>query len=146
MPQQTENLSFTVGDFVSDIDYSEARHVLDLTTSKQKELRRQRSQTLFTQLLLKRTYTRVCELLDSECTVQKSSPLSIIDTNKRKLSSDDHQVPSLSAKKSKPSVDADVLQFLRELNAVKVLPSDDIEFSSCCTTVYEANRPIVCVV
>ncbi|UJR08952.1 hypothetical protein I4U23_013204 [Adineta vaga] len=125
MPQQTENLSFTVDDFVSDIDYSEARQLLDLTIVKQKELRRQRSQALFTQLLLKRTYKRVCELLDSECTVKKSSPLSTIDTNKRKLSSDDHEVPSSSTtttKKSKASVDADILQFLRELNAVKVLP------------------------
>ncbi|CAF4922735.1 unnamed protein product, partial [Rotaria socialis] len=56
MPQQNEHLSFKSDAIVSDIDYSEARTILDLTITKQKELRRQRSQTLHTQLLLKRTY------------------------------------------------------------------------------------------
>ncbi|CAF1269952.1 unnamed protein product [Adineta steineri] len=121
MPQQTERLSFIADDCVSDIDYSEARNILDLTTIKQKQLRRQRSQSLYTQLLLKRTYTHVCQLLDSDCTVKKSLPLAIIDTNKRKLSSDDHQVPTMN-KKSKTCADNDILQFLQELNAVKILP------------------------
>ena len=121
MPQQNEHLSFTPDDFVSDIDYSEARNVLDLTTLKQKQLRRQRVHSLHTQLLLKRTYTHVCELLDSDCIIKKSLPLSTIDTNKRKLSSDDHEVP-LTNKKLKSFMDNDILLFLRELNAVKVMP------------------------
>jgi hypothetical protein len=121
MPQQTEHLSFISDDFVSDIDYSEARNVLDLTTLKQKQLRRQRAQSLHTQLLLKRTYTHVCQLLDSDCSIKKSLPLSTIDTNKRKFSSNDHEVPSMN-KKSKHFMDNDILQFLRELNAVKVIP------------------------
>lgn len=122
MPQQKERLSFTSNEFVSDIDYSEARNILDLTTTKQKQLRRQRSQSLYTQLLLKRTYIHVCELLDSDCLVKKPSPLSTIDTNKRKLSSNDHEVPSSINKKSKSLMDNDVLQFLREINSVKALP------------------------
>ncbi len=121
MPQQTEHLSFISDDFVSDIDYFEARNVLDLTTLKQKQFRRQRAQSLHTQLLLKRTYTHVCQLLDSDCSIKKSLPLSTIDTNKRKFSSNDHEIPSMN-KKSKNFMDNDILQFLRELNAVKVLP------------------------
>jgi hypothetical protein len=121
MPQQNEHLSFTSDDFVSDIDYSEARNILDITTTKQKQLRRQRSQRLYPQLLLKRTYTHVCDILDSDCLVKKPVPLSTIDTIKRKLSSDDHEVPSQN-KKSKNLMDKDILQFLRELNSVKVLP------------------------
>jgi len=122
MPQQTERLSFISDDFVSDIDYSEARNVLDLTTLKQKQLRRQRAQSLHTQLLLKRTYTHVCQLLDSDCSIKtKSLPLSTVDTNKRKLSSDNHELSTVN-KKSKCLMNIDVLQFLRELNSVKVIP------------------------
>jgi hypothetical protein len=134
MPQQNEYHSFTSEPIVSHIDYSEAQNVLELTTTKQKELRRQRSQFLYKQILLKRTYTLVCELLDSDCSNSsneilkyQSSPLSAIDTNKRKISSDDDQS---IAKRSKSLMDKcyditnddDVLQFLRELNSVKVIP------------------------
>lgn len=101
--------------FVSDIDYSEAQNILNLTTIKQKQ---KRSHNLAKQLLLKRTYTHVCQLLESECTIKKSFPLATIDTNKRKLSPiDDYQV----LKKSKNSMDEDILQFLRELNSVKIV-------------------------
>jgi len=122
MPQQNGYLSITSDNFVSDMDYSEARHILDLTTTKQKQLRRQRSQPLSTQLLLKRTYTHVCQLLDSECLIKKPLPLSTVDTNKRKLSSDNHEVLSSLNKKCKSLMNNDILQFLHELNAVKVLP------------------------
>jgi hypothetical protein len=122
MPQQNDYLSITSDNFVSDMDYSEARHILDLTTTKQKQLRRQRSQPLSTQLLLKRTYTHVCQLLDSECLIKKPLPLSTVDTNKRKLSSDNHEVLSSLNKKCKSLMNNDILQFLHELNAVKVLP------------------------
>ncbi len=121
MPQQNDYLSFPSGDFVSDIDYSEARHILDLATTKQKQLRQRRSQTLCTQLLLKRTYVHVCQLLDSDCAIKKPLPLSTIDTNKRKISSDDHELPTIT-KKSKTLMDENILQFLRELNTVKVTP------------------------
>ncbi|CAF0946471.1 unnamed protein product [Rotaria sordida] len=134
MPQQNEHLSFTSDEFVFDMDYSEARNILDLTTTKQKQLRRQRSQTLYTQLLLKRTYVHVCELLNSDCLIEKPTPLSIVDTNKRKLSSDHHDVSSKS-KKCKNSIDNDILQFLRELNSVKVTNSEYIELSSCCSSI-----------
>jgi hypothetical protein len=135
MPQQNEYISFTSESIVSRIDYSEAQNILELTTTKQKELRRQRSQYLRKQILLKRTYTLVCELLDSDCSYSsnpipkyQSSPLSAIDTNKRKFSTaDDDQQPN---KKSKSLMDKcyditndnDVLEFLRELNSVKVTP------------------------
>jgi len=134
MPQQNECLSFSSNLFVSHIDYSEAQNILELTTTKQKQLRRQRSQFLYKQVLLKQTYTLVCELLDSDCSyspnqIQKCqiSPLSTIDTNKRKLSSDDHEIGPI-IKKSKSLMDKcyditndnDVLQFLRELNSVKI--------------------------
>lgn len=121
MPQQNDYLFLKSDEFTSDIDYSEVRNILDLTITKQKQLRRQRSQSLFTQLVLKRTYTNICQLLDSECTIKKPLPLSTVDTNKRKLSSslDDHEVPS---KKCKNMMNNDILQFLRELNAVKVTP------------------------
>jgi hypothetical protein len=121
MSQQNDYLSLKSDKFVSNIDYSEARNILDLTTIKQKQLRRQRRQPLHTQLLLQRTYTHVCQLLDSDCSIKKSLPLSTIDTNKRKLSSNDHDIPSIN-KKSKHFMDNDILQFLRELNAVKVIP------------------------
>ncbi|CAM4757178.1 unnamed protein product [Rotaria magnacalcarata] len=116
---------------VSDIDYSEARTILDLTITKQKELRRQRSQTLHTQLILKRTYLHVCQLLDSECSNENSKalPLSIVDTNKRKISSHNHDLSS-KTKKSKNSIDNDILQFLRELNSTKIANSEYIELSS----------------
>jgi hypothetical protein len=141
MPQQNEYLSFTSEPIVSHIDYSEAQIILELTTNKQKELRRQRSQFLHKQVLLKQTYTLVCELLDSDCSYSsnpipkyQSSPLSAIDTNKRKFSSDDQSIESIT-KKSKSLMDKcyditndnDVLQFLRELNSVKVTPSYDNE-------------------
>ncbi len=118
MPQQNGYLPITADNFVSDMDYSEARHILDLTTTKQK----QRSRPLSTQLLLKRTYTHVCQLLDSECLIKKPLPLSTVDTNKRKLSSDNHEVLSSLNKKCKSLMNNDILQFLHELNAVKVLP------------------------
>jgi hypothetical protein len=122
MPQQNDYLLFTSNDFVSDIDYSEARNILDLTTIKQKQLRRQRTQPLCTQLLLKRTYVHVCQLLDSDCSIKiKPLPLSTVDTNKRKLSSDDHELSTVN-KKSKCLMNNDVLQFLLELNSVKVIP------------------------
>ncbi len=107
--------------FKSDIDYSEARNILDLTTTKQKLLRRQHRQPLHTQLLLKRTYTHVCQLLDTDCSIEKPLPLSTVDTNKRKFSSNDHEV-LLITKKSKGAVNYDILQFLRELTAVKIIP------------------------
>lgn len=138
MPQQTEYYSLSSEPLVSHIDYSEAQTILDLTTRKQKELRRQRSPCLFKQVLLNRTLTVVCDLLDSDCSssssssysnpiaLYQSSPLSAIDTNKRKLAFDD--VQSNATKKSKSLMDKcyditnddDVLQFLRELNSVKV--------------------------
>ncbi len=99
MPQQNEYLSYSSNPFVSHIDYSEVQDILELTTTKQKQLRRQRSQVLYKQVLLKRTYTLICDLLDSDCSSSSSSnqidlypstPLSRIDTNKRKFSSDDH--------------------------------------------------------
>ena len=128
MPQQHERELFPSEHFVSDIDYSEARNVLDLTTSKQKQLRRQRSQALYTQLLLKRTYAHVCDLLDSDCTIRKCSPLSSVDTNKRRLYADDDDSDELKSVSKKlkdsraPSYDLahDLLQYLSELNAVKV--------------------------
>ncbi|CAF0846283.1 unnamed protein product [Didymodactylos carnosus] len=58
---------------VSCIDYSEAREILDLTTSKQKRLRRQRQNNLRTHLLLKRTYTLVCDVLCSDCCSEVNS-------------------------------------------------------------------------
>ncbi|CAF3863356.1 unnamed protein product [Rotaria sp. Silwood2] len=134
MPQQNESYSFSSNSIVSCIDYSEAQNILELTTTKQKQLRRQRSQVLYKQVLLKRTYTLVCDLLDSDCSYSsnqtykcQSSPLSTIDTNKRKLLSDDHELEPV-IKKSKSLMDKyydikndnDVLQFLRELNSVKV--------------------------
>lgn len=126
MPQQNDYLSLISNEFVSDIDYSEAQNILDLTTIKQKQLRRKRSQTLCTQLLLKRTYTHVCQLLDSDCIVKKKSlPLSTVDTNKRKSDDDNthqQQDEESNHKKSKIMMDNDILQFLRELNSVKVLP------------------------
>jgi hypothetical protein len=136
MPQQNECISFSSIPFVSRIDYSEAQDILELTTTKQKQLRRQRSQVLYKQVLLQRTYTLVCELLNSDCSYSSneiskspSSPLSAIDTNKRKLSSDDHELIPI-IKKSKSLMDKcyditndnDVLQFLRELNSVKITP------------------------
>ena len=135
MPQQNEYLSFASAQFVSNLDYSEARDILELTTNKQKQLRRQRSQLLSKQLLLRRTYTLVCDLLDSDCSNQNQtsqcSPLSTVDTNKRKLSSTDdhHEMSSMMMMKKSRSLmdrcfditnDHDVLQFLRELNSVKV--------------------------
>jgi hypothetical protein len=134
MPQENKCLSYSSNLFVSHFDYSEAQNILELTTTKQKQLRRQRSQVLYKQILLKRTYTLVCDLLDSDCSYSsnqideyQSSPLSTIDTNKRKLSSDDHELNSIT-KKSKSLMDKcyditndnDVLQFLRELNSVKI--------------------------
>ena len=94
----------------------------------QQQLRRQRSQALYTQLLLKRTYAHVCDLLDSDCTIRKCSPLSTVDTNKRRLPSsddDEHELKPVSKKLKDsrgPSYDLarDLLQFLSELNAVKV--------------------------
>ncbi|CAF0758621.1 unnamed protein product [Rotaria sordida] len=145
MPRQNECLSFSSNPLVSRIDYSEAQNILELTTTKQKQLRRERSQVLYKQVLLKRTYTLVCDLLDSDCSYSSSSstnqtykcslsPLSTIDTNKRKLSSDDHEIQPI-IKKSTSLMDKcydikndnDVLQFLRELNSVKVTSSDDNE-------------------
>ncbi|CAM2716614.1 unnamed protein product [Rotaria socialis] len=143
MPQQNEHLSFKSDAIVSDIDYSEARTILDLTITKQKELRRQRSQTLHTQLLLKRTYLHVCQLLDSECSNEKPKtlPLSIVDTNKRKISSHNHDLSS-KTKKSKNSIDNDILQFLRELNSTKIANSEYIELSSSV----RQSMPMVAVV
>ena len=134
MPQQSEYLSFC-NFLVSHIDYSEAQNILELTTTKQKQLRRQRSQVLYKHILLKRTYSLVCDLLDSDCSNQNAecqpAPLSKVDTNKRKLSSDndtiDDKIQS-TVKKSKNLMDNhynitnnnDILQFLHELNTVKV--------------------------
>jgi len=141
MPQQNECLLYSSNLFVSRIDYSEAQNILELTTTKQKQLRRQRSQFLHKQILLKRTYALVCDLLDSDCSYSsnqmdeyQSSPLSIIDINKRKLSSDDHELRPIT-KKSKSLMDRcyditndnDVLQFLRELNSVKITASNNNE-------------------
>ena len=124
MPQQNERPCFVTDYFVSDIDYSEARTILDITTTKQKQLRRQRSQALYTQLLLKRTYTNVCELLDSDCSLKKPLPLSTVDTNKRKLpSSSDDEMKSMNKKSrnhTEKCYDNEILQFLLELNSVKV--------------------------
>ncbi len=134
MPQQNECLSFSTNPFVSHMDYSEAQDILELTTTKQKQIRRQRSQMLYKQVLLKRTYALVCELLDSDCSYSsnqvhqyQSSPLTFIDTNKRKILSDDQDINPM-IKKSKSVMDKcyditndnDVLEFLRELNSVKV--------------------------
>lgn len=104
---------------ILDADYSQARNILDLTSNKQKQLRRQRTQRLLPQLLLKRTHVHVCQLLDSHCSIEKPLPLATVDTNKRK--SDDQQVPT-NSKKPKLVMDKDILQFLRELNAVKIPP------------------------
>jgi hypothetical protein len=131
MPQRNECLLFSSEIWVSHIDYSEAQNILELTTTKQKELRRQRSQVLSKQILLKRTYTLVCDLLDSDCSnsmyKSSSSPLSTIDTNKRKLILNDHELKPIN-KKCKSLMDKcydikndnDVLQFLHELNSIKV--------------------------
>ena len=121
MPQQNEHLSFKSDDFVSAIDYSEARTILYLTTTKQKQLRREHSQKLYMQLLLKRTYTHVCEVLDSDCSMDTFVSVSLVDGNKRKLSSDNYEI-SIQNKKQKYLVENDILQFLRELNSVKVTP------------------------
>ncbi|CAF3218288.1 unnamed protein product [Rotaria socialis] len=138
MPQQNDYLSFSSSAFVSCIDYSEVQTILELTTTKQKQLRRQRSQILHKQVLLKRTYSLVCDLLDSDCSYPTNEtykyPLSTVDTNKRKLSSDEQEIES-TVKKSKSVMDKcydikndnDVLQFLRELNATKLTSSDDNE-------------------
>ena len=107
--------------FKSDIDYSEAKNILDLTTIKQKLLRRQRQQPLHTQLLLKRTYTHVCQLMNTDCAMEKPLPLATVDTNKRKFLSDSNEMQS-KAKKSKDAVNYDILKFLHELNTVKILP------------------------
>ena len=135
MPQQNESLSFSSSVFVSHIDYSEAQTILDLTTTKQKQLRRQRSQVLHKQVLLNRTYALVCELLDSDCSYSSHQvsersfpPLSSVDTNKRKVPADDTDGSESVAKKPKSLMDKcyditndnDVLQFLRELNSVKL--------------------------
>jgi len=135
MPQQTECHTYSSDPFVSDIDYSEAQNILEQTTMKQKQLRRQRSQILHKQLLLKRTYTLVCELLNSDCSnctnqisLCDSSPLSAIDINKRKTIDDDDINHRSLRKKSKSLMDKcyditndnDVLQFLRELNSIKI--------------------------
>lgn len=131
MPQNNERSSNSPMDyFVSDIDYSEAQTILDLTMSKQKQLRRQRSNLLYKQLLLKRTYANVCDLLDSDCSTRKSMPLSAIDTNKRKMTFDESNKDRIVSKKAKTSPDTsidlahdnDILQFLLELNSVKVAP------------------------
>lgn len=133
MPQHNERFQFRQeNQCVSEIDYSEAQTVLDLTTTKQKQMRRKRGQALYTQLLLKRTYVHICNLLDSDCSSSSSSvsekplPLSTIDTNKRKISSNNQNEQSVS-KKTKISsdlvhIDEELRQFLRELNAVKVTP------------------------
>ncbi|UJR37262.1 hypothetical protein I4U23_029971 [Adineta vaga] len=140
MPQQNDCLSFSSNVCVSHMDYSEAQTILDLTTTKQKQLRRQRSQILYKQVLLNRTYTLVCDLLDSDCSYSsnpmskcQSSPLLTIDINKRKLptSDDDNDAIKPIVKKSKSLMDKcyditndnDVLQFLRELNSVKLTTS-----------------------
>lgn len=135
MPQQNECRTYSSDLFVSDIDYSEAQNILELTTTKQKQLRRQRSQHLHKQILLKRTYTLVCELLNSDCShctnqisLCDSSPLSAIDINKRKMIDTDdidHQPmrkkpKSLMDKYYDITNDKDVLQFLRELNSIKI--------------------------
>jgi len=143
MRQQNDYLSIISNEFVSDMDYSEARTILDLTATKQNKLRQQRSQPLFNQLLLKRTYTHVCQLLDSDCAIKKPLPLSTIDTNKRKFSSDGHEESSID-KKRKSFMDDGILQFLHELNAVKIPPSDDMEISYYSSN--EPNMPIVFVV
>ncbi|CAF0972059.1 unnamed protein product [Didymodactylos carnosus] len=67
MPAAFRGGSTSISLSVSHIDYSEALNILDLTTSKQKRLRRQRQNVLRTHLLLKRTYTLVCDILDSDC-------------------------------------------------------------------------------
>lgn len=134
MPQQNDYFSYSSDRFVSHIDYSEVQDILEITTNKQKQLRRQRSQVLYKQVLLKRTYKLVCDLLDSDCSYSSSDendkyqslPLSTINTTKRKISSDDYDLKSIN-KKSKSLMDKcyditndnDVLQFLRELNSVK---------------------------
>jgi len=119
MPQQSEKY---FDEFVSDIDYSEAQTILNLTIAKQ----RQRQVNLSKRLLLKRTYVHVCQLLDSECIVKKSLPivkkslpLAIIDTNKRKLSIDTTNDQS-QAKKFRQTLDNGIQQFLQELNSIKV--------------------------
>ena len=112
MPQQSEKY---FDEFVSDIDYSEAQTILNLTIAKQ----RQRQVNLSKRLLLKRTYVHVCQLLDSECIVKKSLPLAIIDTNKRKLSIDTTNDQS-QAKKFRQTLDNGIQQFLQELDSIKV--------------------------
>lgn len=130
MPQQNEFYSFPNRTFVSNIDYSEAQHILELTNFKQKQIRRTRQQILQKQVLLKRTYTLVCELLDSDCSTQIGkypySPLSTVDTNKRKAFDNDDDRQTTLRKKPKSLLDRcyditndqDVLEFLRELNSV----------------------------
>lgn len=105
----------------SDTEYINARNMLELTSNKQRQLRRQRTQRLLPQLLLKRTHIHVCQVLNSDCSIEKPLPLANVDTNsnKRKFSSDDHQVP-IDAKKSKSLMDPDILKFLQELHAVKI--------------------------
>lgn len=103
----------------SDMDYFQAQTILDLTNNKQKQLRRQRTQRLLPQLLLKRTHVHVCQLLNCHCSIEKPLPLATVDINKRKLNSDDHQVPT-NNKKSKGLMETNILEFLRELNAVKI--------------------------
>lgn len=136
MPQQNDRFSILSSEsFVSNIDYSEAQQLLQMTVEKQKDLRRRRSTHLFKQVLLKRTYTLVCDLLDSDCSTQiehcQSSPLSTVEKNKKRPWLDDERQYSPSLKKSKSLMDRcyditkddDVLRFLRELNSVK-MPSN----------------------
>ncbi|CAF1388120.1 unnamed protein product [Adineta ricciae] len=104
MPQQNECLSFSPNVFVSHIDYSEAQNVLDLTTTKQKQLRRQRSQVLYKQVLLNRTYA-LCPHNDNEMKPLAKKSKSLMD------------------KCYDITNDSDVLQFLRELNSVKLTSS-----------------------
>ena len=133
MPQQNDCFSILSSEsFVSNIDYSEAQQLLHATVEKQKDLRRRRSPDLFKQVLLKRTYTLVCDLLDSDCSTQiepcPSSPLSTVENSKKRPWLDDDRQCSPSPKKSKSLMDRcyditkddDVLRFLRELNSVKM--------------------------
>ena len=122
MSQQDGIVAMESSVTITDMDYFDARNLLEVTSNKQKQFRRQRTQRLLPQLLLKRTHEHVCQLLTSDCSIGKPLPLATVDTNKRKLSTlDDHQVPTDSTKKSKSSLmDPEILQFLRELNAVKI--------------------------
>ncbi|CAF1689646.1 unnamed protein product, partial [Adineta ricciae] len=103
---------------------------------KQKQLRRQRSQVLYKQVLLNRTYALVCDLLDSDCSYssnQVSTYHSSLtsETSKRKSCTDNDNEMKPLTKKSKSLMDkcyditndSDVLQFLRELNSVKLISS-----------------------